>query len=337
MALRYFGIDKGKEVVTLLGEVKRLYEEERAKLTILAEASIPALMKLKELPSAGSYPIGEGHLKGHAEYWFKNQRGYYSGDNPISTVTALDKRLEEVKQVVDKYIADCTAVHEENKPVCEHNKAIADKVTNIMIAVGIPDKYYSTSYKSSRSRKMTTETQIAGYKQDLDRNVKWQQPSIPNRDSLINSAINIYNKLKEEVMKKEYEKERKKKEQEDIHKVALLRAKYTPDDASSDAYTLRHAILSKNKYLHLAYWLECNRGNWSDGYSHAKTGLDGFSIETEEDRDIYKDIHQYIEDWDGDGRVFRDYKYNYSVLYSMVEDQSLLRDLEQLTSWYAFT
>jgi hypothetical protein len=91
-------------------------------------------------------------------------------------------------------------------------------------------------------------------------------------------------------------------------------------------YNMR--IVSKNKYLCLAYWLEQNRNDWNDGYSFAETGLDSFTIETETDELIYKDIQSYMDDWGGDGRVFRDCEWNYGVLYGMVEDEELMKDFE---------
>jgi len=91
------------------------------------------------------------------------------------------------------------------------------------------------------------------------------------------------------------------------------------------------ATLLKNKYLRLAYYLNKNRNDWSDGHSYAESGLSGFAVEKQIDSDIYNDISSYIDDgWDGDGRVFRDCKYNYTVLYGMVEDKSLVDLIQRL-------
>ena len=112
---------------------------------------------------------------------------------------------------------------------------------------------------------------------------------------------------------------------------ATLCVKYDLDAEAEDC-DIREAILSKDKYLHLAYWLERNRGDWNDGYSFAETGLSGFHAETAEDNDIVADISSYIEDWDGDGRVFRDCEYNYGVLYGMA-DEALMKDLQTLQEY----
>jgi hypothetical protein len=58
--------------------------------------------------------------------------------------------------------------------------------------------------------------------------------------------------------------------------------------------------------------------------------LRGFNVETDLDRKIYDNILSYISDWQGDGRVFRDCEYNYSVLYGIVSenDSQLYKDFK---------
>lgn len=76
-----------------------------------------------------------------------------------------------------------------------------------------------------------------------------------------------------------------------------------------------------NKYLHLAHWLNRNREDWSDGYSYAEVGINNFKVENEQDREILDSLLALIdENWDGDGRVFRDTKWNYDALYSLVPE-----------------
>jgi hypothetical protein len=117
-------------------------------------------------------------------------------------------------------------------------------------------------------------------------------------------------------------KEQEQKEKEKNRKLALLLAKY---DLSLDCdwRDVLEVILDKNKYLRLAYYLEKNRGDWSNGCNYAETGLDGFEVENELDQKIYDDISHYIDNWIDymDGRVFRDCEYNYSVLYKIAEEQ----------------
>lgn len=86
------------------------------------------------------------------------------------------------------------------------------------------------------------------------------------------------------------------------------------------------AILGKNKYLRLAHYLQKNRGDWSDGYDYAETGLSGFEVETPTDREIEANISGLIENWDGDGRCFRDCEWSYGAIFGLVEDPQLMAD-----------
>lgn len=114
---------------------------------------------------------------------------------------------------------------------------------------------------------------------------------------------------------------------EDVHKLALLRAKYTPEDAMSGKYEILHAILEKDKYLNLAHHLEANRNDWNDGYWSAKRGLQGFTIDSNEDQEIYNCIYKITQYEDVDGRYFRDCEYNYGMLFGKV-DAALYKDYE---------
>lgn len=125
-------------------------------------------------------------------------------------------------------------------------------------------------------------------------------------------------KRKEEQNKKQQEVERKENER----LLAFMLSKYELD-ITSDWEDLQRAIINKNKYLYLAHYLMRNRGDWSDGYSYAETGLDGFVIETEQDQEISDCINDIITTCDDvDGRYFRDCKWSYDVLYGIVNKQN---------------
>lgn len=120
------------------------------------------------------------------------------------------------------------------------------------------------------------------------------------------------------------------------HELVLLRAKYTPDNPISDVHTIRDVILSKDKYLMLGYWLMRNREDWNDGYGYAEVGLSQFSIDSAEDAEIHASLTDIInrsyEEGGIDGRVFRDCEYSYGYLFGKVNDQSLFKDYEKITS-----
>lgn len=334
-----YGYKKDEDSVKILMEAA-LEEHTKQKQEYDAKLQETVLKpkSLEVFPSKNKYKVGKWYIQGYQGDLFKT--GYW--ERTPSTVSELESILKKIEEVVDQYIADCQEVYDSNLPIIEDNKKVLQQVTLFMQEVGVPDTYSHSFYKTSRSRNKTTETHRAGYLQDLDRLIKVTQPPVPKRDSLLESPRNKYKVLLSEVRKKEREEEEKRKTEEDVHKVALLRAKYTPDNPHSDAHTLREEILKKDKYLQLAYWLERNRGDWSGGYNHANAGLDGFEVDADNETDvaIHADIQACIESgYEGgiDGRIFRDTTWNYSVLYGMVEDEVLLSDLEQLTSWYDFT
>ena len=79
----------------------------------------------------------------------------------------------------------------------------------------------------------------------------------------------------------------------------------------------RNFILKQDKYLRLSYFLRKNRNDWSEGPYFAERGLDGFEIANERDQIIFDQLSDLIEDWDGDGRVFRDCTWNYEAIQSL--------------------
>ena len=60
---------------------------------------------------------------------------------------------------------------------------------------------------------------------------------------------------------------------------------------------------------------------------------DGFIVESDEDGLIAADIQNCINNWDGDGRTFRDTKYNYDYCFSLVKDEQLYKDYQLVKSW----
>ena len=96
-------------------------------------------------------------------------------------------------------------------------------------------------------------------------------------------------------------------------------------------HAVGNALLKRCKYMRLAHYLRKNRNDWSDGPDFARQGLDGFSAETPQDQEILRDLCPLVEDWDGDGRVFRDTKWSYDALFGLV-NPDLLADYEK---WWA--
>jgi hypothetical protein len=229
---------------------------------------------------------------------------------------------------------------EENAKAIKHNQRILESIISLMKSIGLREE--ETYRKSARS--MKTYRRRAAWLVSLGM-------QIPTTDGF-NAVENDYRaKLRrfEESEKKEKQQKRQV-ELEESRKQALikqgemlgrLRGRYDCE-AGDGLDELLERILQRNKYLFLAHYLLKNRDNWSDGYNYAQTGLDGFVAATgpkkhqttrKNDQDIIDEITGLIENWDGDGRVFRDCEYNYDVLFKMVKnaDSRLYEDYEEVT------
>ncbi len=133
-------------------------------------------------------------------------------------------------------------------------------------------------------------------------------------------------KDEQERVAKQRQIEAEEKKKELLKYIVTLEAKY--GDTFSSAYAAKQFLLAKDKYLRLAYYLEKNRGDWSDGADYARTGLREFPIETDTDRQIHDEIADIISDFE-DGRSFRDCTWNYSVLYGMA-DETIRTEFQKL-------
>lgn len=108
-------------------------------------------------------------------------------------------------------------------------------------------------------------------------------------------------------------------------------------DANQD--DILEKICDQDKYLKLAHGLLKNRMDWYDGPTDANYALGEFKVETPLDQEIYNSISPYINDWNGDGRIFRDMEWNYDRIFTLVKESnpSLYSDYQKLMeiyNWY---
>lgn len=232
---------------------------------------------------------------------------------------------------LNKEWATIDATHVANLPLIASNQAIRQQVEALMKAIGIPDEY--TVYESSgRSRTPKQVKRPAGWISDLARCCK-----VDDGYDLAKRAYEeaqrkiqewqIAQQQKEAAEAKQREAEQKKADAERLRAVMVV--KYGCN-YNADLSEVLEAILRRNKYLHLAYWLERNRNDWHDGPDSARTGLDSFTIESPQDQAIYEELSDLINEWDGDGRVFRDCEWNYSRIYNLVGDDALMADFNSV-------
>lgn len=224
-------------------------------------------------------------------------------------------------------------LHAKNIPAIENNLKVKDRVIALMQTLGIEKEFQTYATASSRSTKKQWITHQAGYLSDL------------NRVCLVSDgyavALEVLNnfdkKIKDYELKSQQEerqalikKQREEKQQENLKRIAKLAAKYNVD---MDLDDIREAIFSLDKYLRLAHFLYENREDWNEGPSLALQGLSQFNAVSELDLEIYKEISAIVENWQGDGRVFRDCQYNYDFLFSIsnvesLKDYQLLKEIE---------
>lgn len=305
----------------LLTIAQGMYNKEKQK----ADETVPKVMKIT--------PIGSNYA--FSAYSLKVGKSFYSNGRDPETIAECTTAVAEFIKGMDKAEAE---VHEKiaaNVSAIENNKAIQVKVKQIMTDLGIPLTYQERDWKSkARTPKYTTNT--AGYISDLNRNViinDYGQVALTSIAKARADANAWLEKKKKELAAKEAEAAKLLEATRAYNVLVHMRVKYDCDPEA----TLREllmTIINKNKYLRLSYYMERNRNDWSEGPDYAETGLNGFVIETEQDNEIYDAVNEACTDWGGDGRVFRDMKWNYGVIYGLVEDASLMKDYTTIAELY---
>lgn len=277
--------DALQKVITLIQQDVNVAQEK-------ANDTLPKPMPVGQYPSIGNYTIkvfSNSISLAYPSYWFKEYSYYSSSGQDMTTVAKLDSRRLELLALVDKLDVDIQTAIDTNRRAIENNKKIVDKVTLMMKHIGIPSSYTTSEFKTSRSRTKTSTTHTAGYINDLWRCIPTAiKGSKPDTKQLRDSIEKAYNSQIASVRAIENAKAKADAEVKNNHVLALLRAKYTPDNAFSDKSDIQEVIINKNKYLRLAHYLECNRNDWNDGCDYAECGINSFTVETTLDEDINK-------------------------------------------------
>lgn len=239
----------------------------------------------------------------------------------------------EAMKAADARLATSKAIHEANIPLIEENIKLREKIKIFMKNIGMPESYTEWYYKSSRSRQKDYKTIIAGWVQDMGKVIKIDDDwvSEQNRYEDYKKMVEEYRSKKTaEAKAKKDAEEAELKKQEGLKKLGIILAKYSLPASCTWEHVL-NVILSKDKYLSLAHFLSLNRGDWNDGSNYAEQGISDFVIENEKDQEIANEINGLISNWDNDGRVFRDCKWNYDILFAMV-NPVLLEDYNTVNS-----
>jgi hypothetical protein len=224
---------------------------------------------------------------------------------------------------------------EKNRAICAENARIVAQVLEVITNAGFPQsiKVRSTSRKKYDSG---WDWSPAGWKSigSLVRTSDQWDYLEKQYHEFMRKCSEWKHSIEEAAAKERREVETaeatKRAEVEKEAKRIALCLKYGLDPmASTD--DVREAILAKDKYLRLAYWMQRNRSDWTDGPHYAEIGLRGFDATDELEREIVKCITGHIDDWQGDGRVFRDCEWSYDKLFGMAEP-GIKKDLDSLPS-----
>lgn len=249
------------------------------------------------------------------------ERIYFLSASYQNTAARAREHAEELK-------LKCDEAHSRNLAALENNRKLFEKVQVFMDAIGMPSKHYVTEYKTKRSYAKRV-CHNSGYLNDLAREVKTDDgyETAMELYGYFLAAIAAWEKDEEQKAEK-FEYERKKKEEKEVadKQLGVLVLKYELPYESGFKEVL-DCLLSKDKYLRLAHYLRENRNDWNDGYDKAEYGLSQFQAESEQDREIEKDIQYCINNWYGDGRTFRDTKWNYDEIFKLASPE-LLGDYE---------
>lgn len=314
-------------------------EKEIQRLKAIADAQIQPPMQLHKYTGANNkeyqYAIcrncwGEADLS--ADVYF-NQRSRRKPD--VITEEFLDKVLAQWDAGVNAWKEDNQQTYLDNQAVIKHNTLQYDRVALIMKTLGVKDVVTKSYFKTARSTKMTHEKNPASWPSEvravLPMNCGYKDQLLKfdkKREEIKSYGERRIKEHTEKVRKEKIEADKLQKEQNKIKTVAYLAAKYNVG-TQYDEESVLDEILNKCKYLYLAHYLLKNRSDWNDGYHYAEVGLSKFSIESDIDQEIYDDIQGIIDQDDVDGRYFRDMKYNYSVLFGMV-DEDLSKDYQSI-------
>lgn len=257
----------------------------------------------------------------------------------------IDSPGEELKisaDHLDNWMERNRIIYDKNVEICERNKKAKSIAFSFLKKLGLKEEKYDYVGRSRNKKKV-----VCDWVRELDKLFITDCSS--EFRQIENFAKEEKKKIKDYLAGKEKEERDKKKKEEDevkekekIALIVLMVQKYGLqfNEPIPDIKEVVEELAKKNKYLYLAYKLEQNRGDWNDGYDYAEEGLRFFIYEKEYigagkyiDEAIVKDIRSYMHDeWDGDGRCFRDCEWNYSRLYGMAEeyDKQLYDDWAKL-------
>lgn len=241
----------------------------------------------------------------------------------------VEKAYEVALKIYEEKIQEIEKIHEDNLENIENNEKLIESIHDFMETIGIKKEYSTFEKPSNRHKNEKWIKRTAGYVGDITRNIPVSdgyKMAIRSCEDFKKYRTEEYNKFIQEIEQQEKEKLKEEKERENIKELARFQVKYNSEGEWED---ILQKIIYKDKYLYLAHYLLMNREDWTDGHHYADIGLIPFeNSENEEDDRIYSEIRELIDNWENDGRVFRDCNHNYTNLFGLVKDKELIKDYE---------
>ncbi len=222
--------------------------------------------------------------------------------------------------------------HQANQLAIENNKAVAGRIEAFMSEIGMPKSWSERDFKS-HSRYPKTVTHDAGWIGDVRRNCKTDD-GFATATSTYNRLFADYSAYADRAVKEAEQAdkiaqrardEELAKRKSDMELAAILVRYELPLESEWDD-VLEH-LRGKDQRLDLAVAMHQTRCDWSEGPDRVECALGRFKVETEEDKDIEKDILGCLENFE-DGRVFRDATWSYNALFASVGDKQLAADCQ---------
>lgn len=304
----------------------------------IQEISADYESQIAELESRGdnAIPVIKTDVKSCSDVtgsFYCDISSYKRKDDFYSSQRTTDEVFTYVTKLLDDAVKKIEEIHAQNIPSLESNKLVRSKLEKLFKSIGLPDSYRERDNKS-KARFPKYINVAAGYKADLTRivvddNYESALDAVSRKRKQLQEWVDV---AKKEERAKQVEAEKKEQEIKKLRSFGIVASRYGLTENNTE-YDLLESILAKDKYLRLGHYLLKNRNDSTDGPSYAERGLREFTADSELDKMIATDIQDAIDNWDGDGRCFRDIVCNYSYCFNLVHNEQLRNDYELVKSW----
>lgn len=254
-----------------------------------------------EVPQRKDYPYKpyEAILKKYYYYNSYGSRGW-EWRGPLASIV---EEVDAIYTAMLAYVPDHKAKH-------DHNEKIITGLIDTFKAIGLRE----TEWENVRVRgKNKSVERAAGWLISLSKlRVAYNTADALKRErnEFLRSPMEYFAGLaKAEAERKAAaeaeEKARKARREADTRRIALIMALSLEPGASNE--DIFEAALRANKYFALAYYLQKNRNDYTDGWHYAEVGLTYFKALTPTERKIENAVRYYLDaEFDNDATCFRD-------------------------------